>query len=130
MIMCKKDLSASSSHTTRKHKSNCSSGEVWKILLVVLLAEFCAWVYQTAVPPPPRKLGPPDGLPLTSPRIQLSDGRHLSYKEHGVSKEVAKSKIIYVTALIAAKKPPGHKDSAGVERVSDHKKTKGSAEGT
>ncbi|KAD6796374.1 hypothetical protein E3N88_07270 [Mikania micrantha] len=101
--MSKKDLSASSSHTTRKHKSNCSSGEVLKILLVVLFAEFCAWAYKATVPPPPKKLGPPDGLPLTSPRIQLRDGRHLSYREHGVSKEVAKSKIIYVHCFDCSK---------------------------
>ncbi|KAL8233739.1 hypothetical protein R6Q59_019839 [Mikania micrantha] len=97
----KKSLS-DASHTTRKHKTDCSSG-VLKILLVVLFAEFCALAYKATVPPPPKKLGPPDGLPLTSPRIQLSDGRYLSYTEHGVSKDVAKSKIIYVHCFDCSK---------------------------
>ncbi|KAI3716774.1 hypothetical protein L1987_67899 [Smallanthus sonchifolius] len=82
---------------TRKHISDSSSG-VLKILLFVLFAEVCAWAYKTALPPPPRKLGS-----LTSPRIKLHDGRHLSYKEYGVPKDVAKSKIIYVHCFDCSK---------------------------
>ncbi|KAM0045884.1 putative dihydrolipoyllysine-residue acetyltransferase [Helianthus debilis subsp. tardiflorus] len=67
-----------------------------KILLVVFLSALSSWVYQTAVPPPPRKLGSPDGPPITSPRIKLRDGRHISYIESGVPKDVAKSRIIYM----------------------------------
>ncbi|KAJ0714343.1 putative dihydrolipoyllysine-residue acetyltransferase [Helianthus annuus] len=67
-----------------------------KILLVVFLSAFTSWVYQTAVPPPPKKLGSPDGPPITSPRIKLRDGRHISYIESGVPKDVAKSRIIYM----------------------------------
>ncbi|KAI3716776.1 hypothetical protein L1987_67901 [Smallanthus sonchifolius] len=67
-------------------------------IAIVLFAEVCAWAYKTALPPPPRKLGS-----LTSPRIKLHDGRHLSYKEYGVPKDVAKSKIIYVHCFDCSK---------------------------
>nr|XP_043623135.1 uncharacterized protein LOC122594909 [Erigeron canadensis] len=89
-----KKISEVPTSRTRKSKLNFSSG-ILKILLIVLLAEFCAWAYQKTQPPPPKKLGSPDGLPLISERITLRDGRHLSYKEFGVPKDVAKSKIIY-----------------------------------
>lgn len=65
-------------------------------ILLVFIIGFLAWAYQSACPPEPIKLGSPDGLPITTPRIKLRDGRHLSYKEYGVPKEVAKYKIIYV----------------------------------
>ncbi|KAK9070337.1 hypothetical protein SSX86_010738 [Deinandra increscens subsp. villosa] len=97
----KKCHSPTPSHA-RKYKLDSSSG-VLKILLLVLFAEFCAWAYQTTLPPPPRKLGSPDGLPLTSPRIKLRDGRHLSYKEYGVPKDVARSKIVYVHCFDCSK---------------------------
>ncbi|KAK9048306.1 hypothetical protein SSX86_032731 [Deinandra increscens subsp. villosa] len=91
------------SPNTRNYKLDYSSSGVLKILLLVLFAEFCAWAYQTTLPPPPTKLGSPDGLPLTSPRITLRDGRHLSYIESGVPKDVAKSKIIYVHCFDCSK---------------------------
>ncbi|KAK9048388.1 hypothetical protein SSX86_032649 [Deinandra increscens subsp. villosa] len=91
------------SPNTRNYKLDYSSSGVLKILLLVLFAEFCAWAYQTTLPPPPTKLGSPDGLPLTSPRIKLRDGRHLSYKESGAPKDVAKSKIIYVHCFDCSK---------------------------
>ncbi|XP_076952978.1 uncharacterized protein LOC143626934 [Bidens hawaiensis] len=78
-----------------KPNSDSSFG-VLKILLLIFLVGISAWAYKTTLPSPPKKLGSPDGLPITSPRIQLRDGRHLSYTEFGVSKDVAKSKIIYV----------------------------------
>ncbi|KAI3791981.1 hypothetical protein L2E82_05849 [Cichorium intybus] len=55
-------------------------GIVNKILLVFFVG-FSAWAYQTALPPPPTTVGSPDGPPITSPRIKLRDGRHLSYIE-------------------------------------------------
>ncbi|KAK9070335.1 hypothetical protein SSX86_010736 [Deinandra increscens subsp. villosa] len=82
----------------RKYKLDYSSSGVLKILLFVLFAEFCAWAYQTTLPPPPTKLGS-----LTSPRIKLRDGRHLSYKESGVPKDEARSKIIYVHCFDCSK---------------------------
>lgn len=72
------------------------SGIIKKSLLVIFVNGFLAWAYQAACPPPPKKTGSPDGPPITNPRIKLRDGRHLSYREYGVPKEVAKYKIIYV----------------------------------
>nr|XP_043623142.1 uncharacterized protein LOC122594921 [Erigeron canadensis] len=77
--------------------------QILKILLVILLAQFCSWAYQNTLPPPPKKLGSPDGLPLTSQRIALRDGRHLSYLEFGVTKDVARSKIISVHCFDGSK---------------------------
>ncbi|XP_074360781.1 uncharacterized protein LOC141701035 [Apium graveolens] len=55
-------------------------------------------------PPPPKLCGlSPGGLPVTGPRIKLRDGRHLSYMELGVSKDVAKFKIILVHAIDSSK---------------------------
>ncbi|KAL8233734.1 hypothetical protein R6Q59_019834 [Mikania micrantha] len=96
-------IAAIPTFVTKLQQRMSSASGVLKILLVVLFAEFCALAYKATVPPPPKKLGPPDGLPLTSPRIQLSDGRYLSYTEHGVSKDVAKSKIIYVHCFDCSK---------------------------
>ncbi|XP_056690700.1 uncharacterized protein [Spinacia oleracea] len=48
------------------------------------------------LPPPPRICGLPGGPPITSPRVKMSDGRYLAYKETGVPKENAKYKIIFV----------------------------------
>ncbi|GAB4856447.1 hypothetical protein Ancab_014362 [Ancistrocladus abbreviatus] len=55
-----------------------------------------AWIYQAMQPPPPKICGSPGGPPITAPRIKLRDGRHLAYKEHGVPKEEAKYKFIFV----------------------------------
>ncbi|KAL6575752.1 hypothetical protein OROHE_000733 [Orobanche hederae] len=55
---------------------------------------FLGYAYLSIRPPAPRICGSPGGPPVTSPRVKLSDGRHLAYKENGVSKEEAKYKII------------------------------------
>ncbi|CAA6665433.1 unnamed protein product [Spirodela intermedia] len=47
-------------------------------------------------PPPPTICDSPTGPFVTSLRIKLEDGRHLAYKEHGVPKEEAKYKIIFI----------------------------------
>ena len=65
-----------------------------EVLLFVLLA--MAWACQAIRPPPPKICGSAGGPPVTAPRIKLRDGRHLAYKEHGVPKEVATYKIIYI----------------------------------
>lgn len=57
---------------------------------------FLAWGYQAIQPPAPKICGSPDGPPITAPRIKLRDGRYLAYKEHGVPKDSAKYKVIYV----------------------------------
>ncbi|XP_027066908.1 uncharacterized protein [Coffea arabica] len=69
---------------------------IFKKILVVFFIGFLAWAYQATRPPPPKPLGSPDGAPVTAPRIKLRDGRHLAYKEHGVSKDKAKYKIVFV----------------------------------
>ncbi|CAK9149225.1 unnamed protein product [Ilex paraguariensis] len=69
---------------------------MFKKIILVLLIGFLAWVYQAARSPPPRICGSPAGPPVTSTRIKLRDGRRLAYKEHGVPKEKAKYKIIFV----------------------------------
>ncbi|KAI3706771.1 hypothetical protein L6452_24727 [Arctium lappa] len=83
-----------------KSKSNSSSSGILMKILVVFFAGFCAWAYQAACPPPPNKLRSQD---ITSPRIKLRDGRHLSYIESGVPKQNAKSKLIYVHCFDCSK---------------------------
>ncbi|ONK71253.1 uncharacterized protein A4U43_C04F6500 [Asparagus officinalis] len=65
-------------------------------LTVTALAVLAGWGYQAIQPPPPKLCGSPNGPPITSPRIQLSDGRFLAYKESGTPKNKAKHKIILV----------------------------------
>ncbi|KAF3675582.1 putative germin-like protein subfamily 3 member 2-like [Capsicum annuum] len=93
-------ISAASARAhTRKAKQKSSiplpSGTFAKILLVVLIG-LLAWGYQATRPPLPKICGSPDGPPVTAPRIKLSDGRHLAYKEFGVPRENAKYKIVYI----------------------------------
>ena len=72
---------------------------MFKKILVVLLMGFLAWAYQAIQSPAPKICGSLDGPPVTASRIKLSDGRHLAYKEHGVPKDRAKYKIVYVHAF-------------------------------
>lgn len=65
-------------------------------IAVALAAGLLSWAYQTTKPPPPKICGSPGGPPITSPRVKLSDGRHLAYREMGVPKEEAKHKIIVI----------------------------------
>ncbi|XVF55702.1 hypothetical protein PTKIN_Ptkin06aG0058200 [Pterospermum kingtungense] len=67
-----------------------------KKILVVLFVGILAWISQVSQPPAPKICGSPDGPLVTAPRIRLKDGRYLAYKEHGVPRDVAKNKIIYV----------------------------------
>lgn len=69
------------------------------VLLVVVLA--CS--YNVTRPPPPNICGTPNGPPVTSSRIKLNDGRHLSYIESGVSKDKASHKIIFLHAFDCCK---------------------------
>ncbi|CAH1423742.1 unnamed protein product [Lactuca virosa] len=50
---------------------------------IVVVGGFLGCIYIRIKPPPPRVCGSPGGPPITSPRIQLNDGRHLSYREWG-----------------------------------------------
>ncbi|GLT89973.1 hypothetical protein SLE2022_079280 [Rubroshorea leprosula] len=95
----RKVSAASARAHTRRAKQRSSfkvpSGIFAKIL-VVLFAGIAAWAYRVIQPPPPKICGSPDGPLVTAPRIKLRDGRYLAYKEHGVPRDVAKYKIVYV----------------------------------
>ncbi|KAJ0969743.1 hypothetical protein J5N97_022620 [Dioscorea zingiberensis] len=70
----------------------------------ILFAVVAGWVYKSFMEPPKAKLcGSHNGPPITSPRIQLRDGRHLAYKESGVPKERAKYKVIHVHGFDSCK---------------------------
>ncbi|XP_010686024.2 uncharacterized protein LOC104900323 [Beta vulgaris subsp. vulgaris] len=61
------------------------------------------YIYKLIKSPPPKICGSPGGPPVTSPRIKLSDGRHLSYREAGVNKDEAKYKIVIVHGFASSK---------------------------
>lgn len=65
-------------------------------IAVAVVGSLLGWAYMAIRPSPPKVCGSPGGPPVTSPRVQLSDGRHLAYQEMGISKEEAKYKIIVV----------------------------------
>ncbi|KAF5446294.1 hypothetical protein F2P56_031931 [Juglans regia] len=100
--------------------------QMLKRITVVLLIGLLAWAYQATYPPPPSICGSPGGPPVTAPRIKLRDGRRLAYKENGVSKEVAKYKIIFIhgfgstrhDTVIAANLPPEFIEGLGLYIVS------------
>uniref|UniRef100_A0A5B6ZEL9 AB hydrolase-1 domain-containing protein n=1 Tax=Davidia involucrata TaxID=16924 RepID=A0A5B6ZEL9_DAVIN len=95
----RKISAASARAHTRKAKQNSffqlPSGMLKKMLVVFFMG-ILAWAYQAIRPPPPKICGSPNGPPVTATRIKLGDGRHLAYKEHGVPKDVAKYKIVYI----------------------------------
>lgn len=70
-------------------------GMLLRILSVIFIG-LSAWAFSAIRPPAPKICGSVGGPPTTAPRIKLRDGRHLAYKEHGVSRTVAKYKIIYI----------------------------------
>lgn len=78
------------------------SGIVSKLSMVLLVGVF-AWSYNATRPPPPNICGTPNGPPVTSSRIKLNDGRHLSYIETGVSKDKARHKIIFLHSFDCCK---------------------------
>ena len=65
------------------------------LLGVVLLA--------TQLPSPPHGTALPDSPTITSPRIRLSDGRYLAYREKGVPKNGSNYKIIIVHGFGSSK---------------------------
>lgn len=66
-------------------------------VLVILVGVIAALTYQSIIKPPPPKLcGFPGGPPITAPRIKLRDGRYLAYKEHGVPRDEARRKVIFI----------------------------------
>ncbi|KAL5980878.1 hypothetical protein ACLOJK_028798 [Asimina triloba] len=58
-----------------------ASGMLQKIS-TVLFVGLMTLVYKGIQPPPPNVCRTSDGSPIIAQRVQLSDGRHLAYKEH------------------------------------------------
>uniref|UniRef100_M1AUI2 Uncharacterized protein n=1 Tax=Solanum tuberosum TaxID=4113 RepID=M1AUI2_SOLTU len=63
--------------------------------LAVLFVGFMSYAYRV-MQPPSNICGTPDGPPVTSPKIRHSHGRYLAYKEHGVSRDQEKHKIVFI----------------------------------
>lgn len=95
-MVVKVSAASARSHTRNHLSANSSSSGLLRKVLAALLVGLAAWTYRTIQPPPPKICGSPTGPQLTSNRIKLRDGRYLAYLEHGVPKEKAKYKIIYV----------------------------------
>ncbi|XP_033130103.1 uncharacterized protein LOC103844137 isoform X2 [Brassica rapa] len=64
------------------------------LLLLAIVGLTSYYVYKLIKPPPPIPL--PENVTKKSPRIKLSDGRHIAYKELGFPKDEAKNKIIII----------------------------------
>ncbi|KOM39037.1 hypothetical protein LR48_Vigan03g241900 [Vigna angularis] len=122
-----------SAASTRAHSSNQNKttsihfpSGILRTVFAVLFIVVVAWGYQAIQPPPPKLCGSPSGPPITAPRIKLRDGRNLAYKEHGVPKDVANHKIIFVhgfdacrhDAYVAKTLSPDVADDLGVYIVS------------
>lgn len=103
-----KKISASSARAhTRKDKAKSISfllnPKMFVPIAVAVAVGVMGWVYQALKPPPPKICGSPGGPPVTSPRVKLSDGRHLAYREMGVPKEEAKHRIIVIHGFDSSK---------------------------
>lgn len=72
-------------------------------IAVALAVGFLGWAYRAFKPPPPKICGSPNGPLITSPRVELSDGRHLAYRESGVPKEEANYRIIVIHGFNSSK---------------------------
>ncbi|KAK4788134.1 hypothetical protein SAY86_019453 [Trapa natans] len=68
-----------------------------------LVGLFAYYAYHSLVPPRPKVCGSPGGPPVTAPRIKLANGRHLAYRERGVSRERAKHKVVLVHGFDSSK---------------------------
>ncbi|XP_049407024.1 uncharacterized protein LOC125870598 isoform X7 [Solanum stenotomum] len=55
-----------------------------------------ALIYRAIIPPSPKICGSPNGPLITAPRVKLSDGRYLAYKENGVPRDQAKHKFVFI----------------------------------
>ncbi|XP_057953680.1 uncharacterized protein LOC131147988 [Malania oleifera] len=73
------------------------------VVVALLMVGISTWAYTAIKPPPPKRCGSPNGPPVTSPRIRLSDGRYLAYKEAGVPKDRAKYKVILTHGFDSSK---------------------------
>ena len=59
--------------------------------------------YQVTQPVHPEMTESDDACPASSPRIRLSDGRYLAYKERGVPKNESNYKIIVIHGFGSSK---------------------------
>ncbi|PKA65757.1 hypothetical protein AXF42_Ash013172 [Apostasia shenzhenica] len=103
--MAKISAAAARAHTRKKQKGSgfAIPKKIVSKLSVVLLVGLLAWSYQAIRPPPPNICGLPNGPSVTSSRIKLKDGRHISYMETGLPKEKARHKIIFVHGFDSCK---------------------------
>ncbi|KAB2594979.1 hypothetical protein D8674_030429 [Pyrus ussuriensis x Pyrus communis] len=104
---------------SRRTMTILASPLMFKRITFILLVVLLAWEYQAARPPPPNICGSPGGPPVTAPRVRLRDGRFLAYKEHGVPKQVAKYKIIFVHPFGASRHDPVIATSVSPEVIED-----------
>lgn len=72
-------------------------------LAAAVVGGLLGFIYVALKAPPPKVCGSPGGPPITSPRVRLADGRHLAYKEAGVSKENANFKVIFIHGFASSK---------------------------
>ncbi|KAL9227685.1 hypothetical protein vseg_003344 [Gypsophila vaccaria] len=79
------------SHTRKSTPSSPLSGLFTKLVIVLVLVVGLLGLALKAIIPPPPKI-----CPITAPRIRLRDGRHLAYKHHGIPKDVATFKFVYI----------------------------------
>ncbi|CAA7046179.1 unnamed protein product [Microthlaspi erraticum] len=68
-------------------------------IFLVALIGLGTWAAIVMTPPSPKICGTPGGPPITAQRIKLRDGRHLAYEEHGVSRQNATFKIVFIHAF-------------------------------
>ncbi|KAK3443793.1 hypothetical protein EUGRSUZ_B03866 [Eucalyptus grandis] len=86
-----------------------ASGSLWfeRTMLgpiaVAVVVGVLGWAYQALKPPPPKICGSRNGPPVMSPRVKLSDGRYLAYREIGAPKEEAKYKVIVIHGFDSSK---------------------------
>ncbi|XAR59668.1 Triacylglycerol lipase [Bertholletia excelsa] len=76
---------------------------MWTEVVIAVGVAVVVWGWKAVRPPPPRICGSKNGPPVSSPRIRLSDGRHLAYKEIGVPKHEAKYKVVVVHGFDSSK---------------------------
>ncbi|KAF8096916.1 hypothetical protein N665_0299s0074 [Sinapis alba] len=76
--------------TSPKHKV----GLMMLLIILAVVGLISYYIYKSIKPPPPIPL--PENVSKISPRIKLSDGRHIAYKELGFPKDEAENKIIVV----------------------------------
>ncbi|EEF38519.1 catalytic, putative [Ricinus communis] len=72
-------------------------------IAVLLMSGLLGMVYQATQLPPPQKEESQENTPANSPRIRLSDGRYLAYREKGVTKNKSKYRIIIVHGFGSSK---------------------------